>query len=921
MIVSYNVDLKSIGFNTLDKYIKADHTKYLSQISPYSNIQEYRLAVEKAKVYISEKEVATVICEQSHIDNNTLLKVPVILNKRQDSVTIQTYSNRQPILSEPRPVLGGSFQTGDIIWNTDVAKNKCLGWMCVESGSPGKWLEFGQLRSWYNEIQSMTYLPQASELQLGRQVLLTENSGNSSLWVCKKVRDTYEWCQQDYPVGTTSERPTNPQEGYIRYNTDLKTLEWWLGNAEGWTSLISERYLLNLDMGHIGSKGKRTFAILKGTTAQCKQYLGTPGELTYDTETHMIYAHDGITRGGIPAIQDLDILRREIAEKYVSKTPKRIQSGDLNTIVEPGYYAIAEAKNSPYSYGRLHVIGWDTSQKWVTQIFYSDIRNEVFNRCTTNAEATSWSPWQKGLNVSDADARYATKADVLTSRVSEPLIADDTNIIQVGTGSVNIGASYITKDYRNQMKRSLVTVTDVIGNTQIRNKRLWDVNLSNIATYTPSDVVDILNQQVLNNESCYYDTQPNRLWVNSASREYGYVQYRFTVKPYTDYMVCFDAEERSGNSWVAVAISEDGKPHNVICDIGYVDGSTSGIFNTGDTTIIYIRFYSNVNLREANKEVVYTNAKLIKVKDYWSGDLILRSLPNGVTDELRNGKPIKRIGKYTLTGYENWSLVDSTKPNTNGFLCNLPDAIPNPDKSRVCLQNNKYPSVADSELYDSDKICMSMGGDSGQLVFRVGKGLDSVDSLKDHLRTNETDITVYYEITPRVYNVEVENKLDKVALGLIADSGDELILGSPVVPITSSHVVQLSTQAQIQELQDNVSRTNKSLGSKLKNLLNAKFHVEGDQWYLKLPTLLGGMLLQGGKVTIQANNVDYVNKTVNFPLAYSKAPSVFVNSRSNAWIFGNATSIEEGSFKLYGIKPDGSVTQALDFNWFSIGLI
>lgn len=561
-------------------------------------------------------------------------------------------------------------------------------------------------------------------------------------------------------------------------------------------------------------------------------------------------------------------------DRYFMRTPKRIKANEnLNTVTTSGTYVVeAGVSNAPNSYGRLVVLNWDTS-KWATQVFYTDITNEVYTRCALNAQATSWTSWQKLVTTNDADNKYATKDDVLNSKFSDPLITDDSKIVTIGKGSVNTGGSYVTKDFRNQMKRSIVTMTDVVGQSIVKNRKMWDINLSNMATYKPSDVLEIFKQPVLNNYQSYYDIVGGNAQLNikSSSSEYGYVQYKLVVKPYTDYMLCFDVEESTGNSWVSISKSDDGgKGVDVICDITYEEGKTSAIFNSGQYSIIYVRFYANVKLMQANKEVSYLNAKLIKVRDYYSGNLVLRSLPNGVSDELRDGKPIIRIGKYTLNGYEDWSMVDASKPNTNSFLCTLPDAIINPDKSSTCLRNNVYESVPDGELYGADKICMAMGGNLGQLVFRVSKGINTVEALRYHLQNVERDITVYYEITPRTYNMLAANKLDNVSIGLIAETGDELHLGSPLTPIAPSHKVQLTTQAQIQELQNDVSETKKSFWGKLKGLLDCDFSIGLYHSYVKLPSLLGGFVFQWGYEELGSvnNGASFITKEVPFPITF-----------------------------------------------------
>jgi len=52
------------------------------------------------------------------------------------------------------------------------------------------------------------------------------------------------------PVGNTAQRPENPQKGAIRFNTDTKHLEYFRGNAIGWTEI--EASSEELDGGHRG---------------------------------------------------------------------------------------------------------------------------------------------------------------------------------------------------------------------------------------------------------------------------------------------------------------------------------------------------------------------------------------------------------------------------------------------------------------------------------------------------------------------------------------------------------------------------------------------------------------------------------------------------------------------------------------------
>lgn len=47
----------------------------------------------------------------------------------------------------------------------------------------------------------------------------------------------------------------------------------------------------------------------RGTTAQHKTYNGLPGELTVDTDKHVVVVHDGLTAGGHPTVPDKFLLK------------------------------------------------------------------------------------------------------------------------------------------------------------------------------------------------------------------------------------------------------------------------------------------------------------------------------------------------------------------------------------------------------------------------------------------------------------------------------------------------------------------------------------------------------------------------------------------------------------------------------------
>lgn len=48
-------------------------------------------------------------------------------------------------ISGTEPPQGGSFNAGDIVWNSNPQQGRYIGWVCIKEGSPGLWCQFGQI--------------------------------------------------------------------------------------------------------------------------------------------------------------------------------------------------------------------------------------------------------------------------------------------------------------------------------------------------------------------------------------------------------------------------------------------------------------------------------------------------------------------------------------------------------------------------------------------------------------------------------------------------------------------------------------------------------------------------------------------------------------------------------------------------------
>lgn len=104
--------------------------------------------------------------------------------------------DRQPT-TEARPYTDEEWQVGDTIFNNQPNIDKCMGWVCTTAGTPGTWTPFGYTKKWFSEIEVIDALPDPSELQLGRQVLVKESDGVTRMYFCiSTAAGVYSWVEK-----------------------------------------------------------------------------------------------------------------------------------------------------------------------------------------------------------------------------------------------------------------------------------------------------------------------------------------------------------------------------------------------------------------------------------------------------------------------------------------------------------------------------------------------------------------------------------------------------------------------------------------------------------------------------------------------------------------------------------------------------
>ena len=479
-------------------------------------------------------------------------------------------------------------------------------------------------------------------------------------------------------------------------------------------------------------------------------------------------------------------------------------------------------------------------------------------------------------NLVNGDSLKKYHIGVNTPNISEELINENVKSFKAGTSNVT------NVDLTNQMEQSLVTLNGIEGKTEITNNpdptlKIKNTQVKLLYTLDEKDTTNYFNNKNITSgfSDTTYALNGNNIRVTTTSNGWRCIDVEvYGLEPGCVYRLYVDDVQitRGGS-----AISMDSDMNGHLLSNSFANHSTRPNFNSNGLVVKArnnkLKFYFYVNLGEDSQgDVSYNGITLRKVKEYTYADLTLRSLPNGIKDEIKNNKFIKRIESYTLNGTEDWVFSDGSKPNTNAFSCPLPNAVPI-DKAVISLNSNKYKNTTDQELYYEDVMGLAIGGaGSNQLVFRVSKGLDSVGKLKNHLSVAERDITIEYEIKEEVYDID---------LAITCPPGETVFIDTND-NLTFSHQVQLNTKAQVEETQKQIVKSNKSIWQKFKELTDVEMRLEGNG-YIKLPTALGGLTLQWfvAECTLSANNL-VVIKSLHYPYACSTFSRCFATIRSSS---------------------------------------
>jgi hypothetical protein len=553
----------------------------------------------------------------------------------------------------------------------------------------------------------------------------------------------------------------------------------------------------------------------------------------------------------------------------------------------------------------------------------TDIENQL-NQTKTDIET------QLNQTKTDIETTVNDAIDTITPMMSDLSYSISEELTNNNVKSFKAGTSNVTGiDLTDRMEQSIVSLDNIEGKTEVMDNisdptlRIKNTQVKLLYTLDENDTTNYFNNKNITSDygDTTYTLDRNNIRVKTTSNEWRYVNVEiYGLEPGCVYRLYVDDVQitRGGS---AIAMDSDANGH--LLSNSFANHSTRQNFNSNGLVAkarngkLKFEFYANLN-EDSQGDVSYNDISLRKVKEYTYADLTLRSLPNGIKDEIKDGKLIKRVESYRLNGSEDWVLADNSKTNTVSFACPLLNAAP-VNKEVISLNSNKYKSSSDAELYIEDVVGLAIGGlNSNQLLFRVDRGLNSVEKLKYHLANEEKDIIIEYEIKEEVYDID---------LSITCLPGETVFIDTND-NLTCSHQVQLSTKSQVEETQKQIMKTNKSIWQKfkeitekIKNLTDGEMKLE-QNGYIKLPTVLGGLILQWGVVlndklpnVNESSYIFYNTHFTNFPYFISLTPDTVAGYDDRIY------STVDVKTQNFGIACNGGTkTSTLTtLRWFAIG--
>ena len=277
---------------------------------------------------------------------------------------------------------------------------------------------------------------------------------------------------------------------------------------------------------------------------------------------------------------------------------------------------------------------------------------------------------------------------------------------------------------------------------------------------------------------------------------------------------------------------------------------------------------SLVDITYIKGKTVKENSKLNSVKVVFdSGEKELHSLQDRFYDEYKDGKLHKRVKKITPKDFEVIHIHSGSEHSWNNnsdtysFVFNFVggDCI---DES--VLACSALDVISYSDLTNGTRTGIFLSREWAWIGFRVDNDTIGVSNSDIDSQKLEKAKTWFFNSNIEIHYL-VNEIITNESITILANPNEEINVVSGT-PTTIKHTVQLNTKAQVEETQKQIVKSNKSIWQRLKNLTDVEMKLE-QNGYIKLPTVLGGLILQWGKVK-GAFNDGLFGQDLNLPITF-----------------------------------------------------
>lgn len=527
--------------------------------------------------------------------------------------------------------------------------------------------------------------------------------------------------------------------------------------------------------------------------------------------------------------------------------------------------------------------------------------------------------------------------DIIDSEIGEKLNSPNllnpniTNF-EVGVGTVEETLKY----YTEQMKQSIVTIDNIQGNTRKIGEVLNGVNLSRIIKVeNENSTINLLKGKPTVIGIDYGNRKKGTYFLDMCINRYTRISYlelidvipgnQYTIKNFSSDNMIFiahyydeygckiiDGDVDWGTTLNVHTFTAPMGCYKVMIfgkksDNSYIESSTLEslqlmfVHGTEPTSYIESDYKSNV--------YEYENIKLHKAS------------ATGIFDEIKEGKLIKRLDELN-TGITSFDVKDFSISGDYGRIeVTLPNAIVYTSQHIICntLPVYRYNSNTAKWLTpDENCIILNKTDTDKSRIYFVIKNQKTQDNILNYIKQAEMQI-VYQRMNPLIEDIN---------LSLVVNKDEKIKMVTPV-DSSCTHKVSLNTKAQLEELQDFAIKEKKSIFEKIKKLTDVSMNL-GPTGYIKLPTILGGIIFQWGIGTFTTNNTAGLFDTkIIFPITFENKCCACLSSLDklgdNGWgdidnYISHAYGISVTNVNIRGKSIVTTTTgKTGTFRWLAIG--